>query len=111
MLKEENNGANLNAIFPMLVSTTVFVFQSSVNGKNNNVFINNKSDDTCTRSAYSKDVSCTDTYYGICIINIVSFDTVGDAVSFYATVYGLTEEELTKATCQSGVLTISIHGL
>ena len=39
------------------------------------------------------------------------FNGVGNASPFYATVYGLTEEELNTATCPSGVLTIPVPGL
>ena len=47
---------------------------------------------------------------GIHIRHSVSFDDVGNVTPFYATVYGLTEEELPTAICLDGVLTIPIPG-
>ena len=82
-----------------------------MNGTDNDVFIVNIKNDTGTRSSYSKDISSTDSCREIRIRHSVSFDVVDNATPFYATVYGLTEEELPTTTCPSGVFTLPVPGL
>ena len=90
--------------------TTVFAFEGSVDGKSNTSYIVNKDNDSGTRSNYTRNTSNTDSLRGICIRHTVSFNAVGNTAPMYATVYGISEEEMPTATCPSGVLTIPIPG-
>ena len=47
---------------------------------------------------------------GLQIRHSVTFNGYGNATPFYATIYGLTEEELPSSTCPSGVYTLPIPG-
>ena len=57
LIQQENNGADLQVVMPMFVSTTndttVFVFEGAVDGKSDGFIINNNKD-LGTRSTYTK---------------------------------------------------------
>ena len=57
LIQQENNGADLQVVMPMFVSTTddttVFAFEGAVDGKSDG-FISNNNKDLDTRSAYTK---------------------------------------------------------
>ena len=53
-----------------------------------------KNDNTETRFTYAKDTGTTDSLRGIRICHTVTFNNVGNAVPFYTTVYGISEEDL-----------------
>ena len=114
LIQKVNNGEDLKVVYPMFISTTddttVFTFEGSVDGKENDCFIINTENDSGTYSSYNKDTSSTDSCRGIRIRHSVTFNAVGNAAPMYATVYGLTEEELPTATCPSGVYTLPIKG-
>ena len=113
LIQKENNGADLQVVLPTFVSTTddttVFAFEGAVEGKSDG-FIINTNKDLGTRSAYTKNTSSTDSLRGIRIRHSATFNAVGNAAPFYATVYGLNEEELPTATCPSGIFTVPIPG-
>ena len=58
MIKKENNEEDLKVILPMFLSTsddtTVFAFEGTKDGKDNECYIINKANDLGTRSAYTK---------------------------------------------------------
>ena len=88
----------------------MFTFEGAVNGKSEFIIKKGKNN---TRSAFTDELSSsnTDSHRGIRIRHSVSFNGVGNQAPLYATVYGLSEEELPSSTCPSGVLTIPIPGL
>ena len=96
----------------MYISTTdhitLFAFEGAVDGKQSQFII--KKDDNGIRSAYTKDTTSTDSLRGVRIRHSVTFNAVGNATPFYATVYGLGEDELSTSSCPSGVYTLSIPG-
>lgn len=71
----------------MFVSTTdditLFVFEGSVDG-NQKQFIINKNNHISTQYAYAKDEPLTDSLRGIHIQHSVAFNSVWNAVPFYA---------------------------
>ena len=87
--------------------TTVFSFEGLVDGKRD-VFIINKDTDLGTRLFYAEDALSIDSCKCIYIRHSISFNAVGNAVPFYATVCKLAEEDLPMVTFPGGVLTISI---
>ena len=68
--------------------TTVFVFEGSVNGRNDDCFVVNKNDDRGLRSSYSQKTSITDNLRGIRVRHSVTFNAVGNTANFYIAVYG-----------------------
>ena len=76
----------------------MLTFEGAVNGKSG--FIIKKSE-YGTRSAYTNNLSSsnTDSHRGFQIFHSVSFNAVGNAVPLYATVYGLSEDELLSVNC------------
>ena len=81
MIQKENNGANLKVALPMFLSTaddrTTFVFEFAVGGKDCECYIVNNEDDSCTRSAFSREGTSTDSLQGIRIRYSLTFNTVG----------------------------------
>ena len=114
LIQRENGGSELKVILPMFLSstddTTVFAFEGAVQGKQSDKFIIKKDDDTATRSSYTRNTSSTDSLCGLCIRHSVTFNAVGNAAPLYATVYGLSEEELPSAHCPSGRLCVPLPG-
>ena len=114
LISKENSGLELRVILPMFVSTTddttVFAFEGAVDGGEGERFIICKDNDTKTRSSYTKNTASTDSMRGIRIRHTVSFNALGNAAPFYATVYGLTTEELPVTTCPSGILPVLLTG-
>ena len=88
----------------------MFTFEGAVNGKCEFIV---KKGQSGTRSAYTDESSSsnTDSHRGIRIRHSVSFNAVGNQAPLYATVYGLSEEELPSANCPTGVHTVPIPGL
>ena len=78
--------------------TTVFAFEGSVQGKENDKFVICKDEDTGTRSAFTKTTSTTDSLRGLRIRYSVTFNAVGNAAPLYSTVYVLSNVELPIAT-------------
>ena len=114
LIQKENEGLDLRVILPMFSSTTddttVFAFEGAVDGSEGEGFIICKDDDTGTRSSYTKSTASTDSKRGIRIRHTVSFNALGNAAPFYATVYGLSSEELPVSTCPSGLLPVLLSG-
>ena len=102
----------MKVVLPFFISTTddttMFTFEGEVNDKCEFII---KKNENHTRSAYTKDSSSTDSLRGIRIRHSITFNAVGNAAPIYTTVYGLGEDELTSATCPTGVLAIPIPGL
>ena len=114
MIQKENECLDLRPILPMFTSTTddttVFAFEGAVDGSEGEGFIICKDDDTGTRSSYTKSTASTDSKRGIRIRHTVTFNALGNAAPFYATVYGLSAEELPVSTCPSGLLPVLLSG-
>ena len=115
LIKMANEGLDVRVVLPMFVSTTddttMFAFEGAVDGTDSEVYIVKKEDDRGTNSAYTKNISSTDSKRGIRIRHTVSFNGFGNAAPLYITVYGLSEAELPSSTCPSGVLSVRIQGL
>ena len=92
-------------------NTTLSVFEGSVEGKEGESYIFKKDDETGTRSAYTKSISSTDSQRGLQIRHTITFNGDGNTVSFYLTVYGLSEAELPSSTCPSGIYYLPLPGL
>ena len=114
MVKLENEGLDLHVVLPMFISTTddttVFVFKGSVDSAEGEGFIICKDEDTGTRSSYTQHTSSTSSMRGLRIRHSVSFNAYGNAAPLYATLYGISEQELSVATFPSGVLSLSLPG-
>ena len=114
LVKKENKGLDLHVVLPMFISTTddttVFAFEGSVDSAEGEGFIICKDEDTGTRSAYTQHTSSTASMRGLRIRHSVTFNAYGNAAPLYATVYGLSEQELPVATYLSGVLPFSLPG-
>ena len=99
---------------PMFISTTddttLFIFEGSIDSTKGEGFIICKDEDTGTRSSYTQNTSSTASLRGLRIRHTISFNAYGNLAPLYATVYGLSTEELPIATCPSGVLPISLTG-
>ena len=99
LIRKENRGSELKVVLPKFLSTTndttVFAFEGSVDGKQGYKFVIKKDDDTGTCSAYTQNNSSTDSLRGLRIRHPVTFNNVGNTALLYATVYGLSEKELT----------------
>ena len=114
LIQRENGGSELKVILPMFLSstddTTVFVFEGVVEGKQSDKFVIRKDDDTATRSSYTRNTSSTDSLRGLRIRHSVTFNAVGNAAPLYATVYGLSVEELPIEHCPTGRLCVPLPG-
>ena len=114
MIQKENSDQELPVVLPIVLSTTdditLFAFEGKVDSIGNDYYIINKDDDTGTRSTYTKTTSSTDSLRGIRIRHSVTFNAVGNAAPMYATVYGLSEDELPTSTCPSGAYDIPLEG-
>ena len=112
LIKKENNEHDIRVVLPMYVSTTddttVFAFEGAVAGKQSKFII--KKNENGVRSAFTKDTTSTDSLRGIRIRHSFTFNAVGNAAPFYATIYGLTAEELPVSSCPSGVYTLPVPG-
>ena len=105
--RKENNGHELQVVLPMFQSITddieLFIFEGKVDSLGNEYYIININDDTGTRSFYTRNNSSTDSMRGIWICHSVIFNVLGNAAQMYATVYGISKEELPSTSCLSGV--------
>ena len=114
LVTEENKGLELCVVLPMFISTTddttVFAFEGAVDSSEGEGFIVCKDDDLGTRSAYTQHTSSTTSLRGLRIRHSVTFNAYGNAAPLYATIYGLTEQELPVKTCPSGVLPLLLPG-
>ena len=114
LVKKENEGLEMRVILPMFISTTdnttMFAFEGSVDSKADECYIVKKDNDSGTQSAYTQTSSSTDSCRGIRIRHTVSFNGVGNAAPFYMTIYGLSDSELPKETCPSGVYHMMLPG-
>ena len=117
LIQKEIEGKCLKVVLPFFISTndhtTIFTFEGAVNGKGEFIVKKDKSSTRGTRSAYTDESSSsnTDSHRGIRIRHSVSFNAVGNQAPLYATVYGLSEEELPSTNCPTGVYTVPIPGL
>ena len=97
---------------PMYLSTTddttLFCFEGAVESKKTKFII--KKNTNGTRSAYTKDGPSTDSLRGLRIRHSITFNAVGNATPFYATVYGLNEDELPSSSTPNGVYTLPVQG-
>ena len=112
LIKRENDGVDIKVVLPMFISstddTTVFAFEGSVQGKENDKFIICKDEDTGTCSAFTKTTSTIDSHRGLRIRHSVTFNALGNDAPLYSTVYGLSNVELPIATCPTGRLCIPL---
>jgi len=90
--------------------TTMFAFEGEVDGSYSECYIINKDNDRGLRSSYTQNTSSADSKRVFRIRHSITFNAVGNAAQLYATIYGLTEEDLPSSTCPNGVLTIPISG-
>ena len=67
------------------------MFESSVEGKQDDTCIINKEEDTGVRLSYTKYTLSADSQRGIRICHSVTFNDIRNAAHFYATVYGLSD--------------------
>ena len=73
-------------------------FIGSVQGDEGELYIVNKDDGRGTRSSYTKETGSTTSLRGLRMRHSVSFTPLGKQAEMYATIYGLSEEELPVET-------------
>ena len=114
LIAKENEGLEIRIVLPMFISTTddttIFAFEGIVDSAENEGFIICKDNNTGTRSSYTQHTSSTDSLRGLRIRHTISFNAYGNGTPLYAAVYGLSEAELSVATCPSGVLPVFLPG-
>ena len=105
LIKRENNGLDLHVIIPMFTSTTgniaIFSFEGAFDASKGEGFTICKDDDNRTRSSYTKNTASIDSKRDICTYHTMPSNTLGNVDPFYATVHGLSLEELHMSTFPS----------
>ena len=109
-----NDGAPIKPVLPALITstddTTVFVFKGSSKEPEGWYLVENERDGK-DQSNFSNDDGGTDNKNGLRVRLTFTMNGVGMMAAPFVTVTGLTERELPRETCPSGVFIISIPGL
>ena len=109
-----NNNAPIYNVLPGLITstddTTVFVFKGAMK-ELEGWYLIDKNHDQSKQSSYSNDKGGTDNKNGLRVRFTFTINGVGMLAAPFITVTGITEKELPRTTCPSGVYILSIPGL
>ena len=109
-----NNNAPVYNVLPGLITstddTTVFVFKGATK-ELEGWYLLDKSHTAHKQSSYSNDKGGTDNKNGLRVRLTFTINDVGMIAAPFITVTGITEKELPRSTCPSGVCILSIPGL
>ena len=114
LIKKENDGLDITAIFPFFISstddTTLFAFEGTAVG-DVKVFLIDKRNDHATRSNYTQNNGSTDGFRGLRVRHSVTMTAAGHVASIHMLVYGLTEKEMPRDISPTGIIFQPIVGL
>ena len=114
LVSEANNNAPIYNVLPGLITstddTTVFVFKGATK-ELEGWYLLDKKHIASKQSSYSNDKGGTDNKNGLRVRLTFTINGVGMMAAPFVTVTGITEKELPRATCPSGVYILSIPGL
>ena len=114
LVSQANNNAPIYSVQPGLVTstddTTVFVFKGATK-ELEGWYLIDRSHDRKSQSSYSNDKGGTDNKNGLRVRLTFTMNGVGMMAAPFITVTGITERELPRSSCPSGVYIMSIPGL
>ena len=109
-----NNKADVRTVLPGLVTSTddstVFIFKGKSKHDEGWYLVDNNQQES-SQSCYSTDIGGTDHLNGLRVRLTMTINGIGAMAAPFITVTGITEKELPKESCESGVYILQIPGL